>query len=82
MTQATTQQLQSDHEEANSQIESIARSNKKTKVTVYLTEEAEQALAELYITRYRKNRKTDRSMIACDAIQMLYEKECMRVPSN
>jgi hypothetical protein len=76
MTQATIQQLQSGDEEVNSQVELIAKSNKKTKVTVYLTEEAEQAFAELYITRYRKDRKIDRSMIACEAILALFEKEC------
>lgn len=53
------------------------RSRKKIKATIYLTEEAEQAFTELYIHRLRKDRKIDRSMIACDAIQMLYEKECM-----
>lgn len=58
------------------------RNKKKFKATVYLTEEAEKAFTELYIHRLRKDRKIDRSMIACDAIQMLYEKECIEVPSN
>lgn len=58
------------------------RSRKKIKTTIYLTEEAEQAFTELYIHRLRKDRKIDRSMIACDAIQMLYEKECMGTPSS
>jgi len=75
MTQATMQQLQSNVEEAKSQVEASSKS-KKTKVTVYLTEEAERAFAELYITRYRKDRKVDRSTIACEAIQQLYESEC------
>jgi len=52
------------------------RNKKKIKATVYLTEEAERAFTELYIHRLRKDRKIDRSMIACDAIQALYEKEC------
>lgn len=82
MTQALIEQLQSGNEEANSQVQLNAKSNKKTKVTIYLTEEAEQAFAELYITRYRKDRKVDRSTIACEAIQMLYEKECTGGPSN
>jgi vacuolar-type H+-ATPase subunit H len=30
----------------------------------------------------RKDRKIDRSIIACDAIQMLYEKECLEASSN
>jgi len=54
------------------------RNKKKLKATIYLTEEAEQAFTELYIHRLRKDRKTDRSLIACDAIQALYEKECMQ----
>jgi len=52
------------------------RNKKKIKTTIYLTEEAEQAFTELYIHRLRKDRKIDRSMIACDAIQALYEREC------
>ena len=45
------------------------------KATIYLTEEAEQAFAELYAERYVEDRKTDRSMIACEAILGLYQKE-------
>ena len=52
------------------------RNKKKIKATIYLTEEAEQAFTELYIHRLRKDRKTDRSLIACDAIEALFEKEC------
>lgn len=51
------------------------RNKKKIKTTIYLTEEAEQAFTELYIHRLRKDRKIDRSIIACDAILALYEKE-------
>ena len=51
------------------------KSNKKIKATIYLTEKAEQAFAELYAKRYVEDRKTDRSMIACEAILALYEKE-------
>jgi hypothetical protein len=76
MTQATIQQVQPSDEETSSQIDSFAKSNKKTKATIYLTEEAERAFAELYIARYRKDRKVDRSTIACEAIQALYEREC------
>ena len=54
----------------------MQRSRKKIKTTIYLTEEAEQAFTELYIHRLRKDRKIDRPMIACDAIQALFEKEC------
>jgi hypothetical protein len=76
MTQATIQQVQSSDEEISNQIDSFVKSNKKTKATIYLTEEAERAFAELYIARYRKDRKVDRSTIACEAIQALYEREC------
>jgi hypothetical protein len=76
MTQATIQQVQPSDEETSNQIDSFAKSNKKTKATIYLTEEAERAFAELYIARYRKDRKVDRSTIACEAIQALYEREC------
>lgn len=51
---------------------------KKIKSTIYLTEAAELAFTELYIHRLRKDRKTDKSQITCDAIQALYEKECYR----
>jgi hypothetical protein len=71
MTQETTQLLQSDNEAINNQ---VAKS-KKSKVTIYLTEEAEHAFTELFIARYRKNKKIDRSTIACEAIQALFEKE-------
>ena len=75
MTQATEEPLSSSNEEISGQIEPIAKTNKKTKVTVYLTEEAERAFAELYINRYRNDRKIDRSTIACEAIQALFAKE-------
>lgn len=50
--------------------------SKKIKTTIYLMEEAEHALAELYIHRLRKDRKIVRSIIACDDFLMLFEKEC------
>ncbi len=70
--------------EMDSQVNESAkrRSKKKIKATIYLTEEAEQAFTELYIHRLRKDRKTDRSLIACDAIQSLYEMECMQKVST
>ena len=42
---------------------------------MYLTEEAEQAFAELYAKRYVEDRKTDRSTIACEAILDLYKRD-------
>lgn len=67
--------IQQSDQEASEQVVSN-RNKKKIKATIYLTEEAERAFTELYIHRLRKDRKIDRSMIACDAIQALYEKEC------
>ena len=69
--------IQEDDKETNSQIVRAVqnRNKKKIKATVYLTEEAEQAFTELYIHRLRKDRKVDRSMIACEAIHALFEKE-------
>lgn len=52
------------------------KNKQRIKVTIYLTEEAEVAFTELYIHRLRKDRKTDKSQVACEAIQALYTKEC------
>ena len=73
--QTVSDQLQLEDEEVNSPIQSNTKSTKKTKITFYLTDEAEYAFAELYIERYRKDRKVDRSAIACEAILSLYQKE-------
>lgn len=53
-----------------------SKNTEKFKTTLYLTQEAEHAYTELYIHRLRKDRKTDKSKIASDAIIALYEKEC------
>ncbi len=77
MNENSEQLRQQNGQETNGQEEMTSRRNKKKiKATIYLTEEAEQAFTELYIHRLRKDRKTDRSLIACDAIQALYEREC------
>ena len=73
MSRAVKEEKEQETEESQEQAE--AKSTKKIKATIYLTEEAEQAFAELYADRYIKNRKTDRSMIACEAILDLYERE-------
>lgn len=72
--------IQQTTKEIGGQDEQVAsrRNKKKIKATIYLTEEAEQAFTELYIHRLRKDRKIDRSIIACDAIMDLYEKECCK----
>ncbi|WP_316355564.1 hypothetical protein [Candidatus Neptunichlamydia sp. REUL1] len=67
--------VEKEHTEEKSQDKEKAKSTKKIKATIYLTEEAEQAFAELYAKRYVEDRKTDRSMIACEAILDLYKKE-------
>lgn len=75
MTQSSIQQLHTSNEEASSQVASIAKPNKRIKLSVYLSEEVEQALTELYIARYRNDRKVDRSAIVSEAIQAMFEKE-------
>ncbi|WP_075883961.1 hypothetical protein [Candidatus Protochlamydia sp. W-9] len=72
--------IQVNAKEIDSHDEQMAkhRNKKKIKATIYLTEEAEQAFTELYIHRLRKDRKINRSSIACDAIMDLYEKECCK----
>lgn len=75
MTQSSIQQLHTSDEEASSQVTSVVKPNKKIKLSVYLSEEVEQALTELYIARYRNDRKVDRSAIVSEAIQAMFEKE-------
>lgn len=75
MTQASIQQPQVGNENPEAQNRLIAKNNKKVKVTAYLTEQVEQALTELYIARYRNDRKVDRSVIISEAILAIYEKE-------
>ena len=77
----TAQQLQSSNEQTNSQVEPTTKS-KKSKITIYLTEEAEHAFTELYIARYRKNKKIDRSTIACEAIQVCMRKNLVKTKKN
>ena len=48
---------------------------KKTKTTVYMAEEEETLLNELFIKRLRERRKTDKSALFCEGIRLLYEKE-------
>lgn len=49
--------------------------SKKTKTTVYMTEEEEILLNELFIKRLRERRKTDKSALLCEGIRLLFEKE-------
>lgn len=48
---------------------------KKAKTTVYMTEEEETRLNELFIKRLRERRKTDKSALLCEGIRLLFEKE-------
>ena len=48
---------------------------KKAKTTVYMTEEEEMLLNELFIKRLREKRKTDKSALLCEGILLLFEKE-------
>jgi len=75
MTQSSIQQLHTSDEAISSQVAAIAKPNKKIKLSIYLSEEVEQALTELYIARYRNDRKVDRSAIVSEAIQAMFEKE-------
>jgi len=47
----------------------------KKKTTVYLSEEDEQRLDELFIKRIRDKKRTKRSNLVCEAIKLLFEKE-------
>jgi hypothetical protein len=48
---------------------------KKAKTTVYMTDEEETLLNELFIKRLRERRKTDKSALLCEGIRLLFEKE-------
>ena len=49
--------------------------SKKAKTTVYMTEEEEILLNELFMKRLRERRKTDKSALLCEGIRLLFEKE-------
>jgi hypothetical protein len=48
---------------------------KKIKTTVYITEEEETLLNEVFIKRLRERRKTDKSALFCEGIRLLYERK-------
>jgi len=54
---------------------------KKAKTTVYMPEEVENLLDEVFIKRIRDRRKTDKSALLCEGIRLLYERE-IGAPSN
>jgi hypothetical protein len=49
--------------------------NKKSKTTIYMSEEDEDLLNEIFIKRLRNRNKTDKSSLICEGIRLLYEKE-------
>jgi len=51
------------------------RNQKKTKLTLYLTEEEERLFDAIYIERLKTQKKTDRSALFAEAIRLLYAKE-------
>lgn len=55
--------------------------SKKAKTTVYMAEEEEILLNELFIKRLRERRKTDKSALLCEGIRLLFEKE-IGAPNN
>ena len=48
---------------------------KKLKTTIYMSEDDEKLLDEVFIKRLRDRNKTDRSTLLCEGIRLLYEKE-------
>ncbi len=48
---------------------------KKLKTTVYIPNEVQELLDEVFIKRLRERRKTDKSTLLCEGIRLLYEKE-------
>lgn len=59
----------------------IAESDRKTKTTIYMTEEEECLLNELFIKRLRERRKTHKSALFCEGIRLLFEKEIGDTPN-
>jgi len=49
--------------------------SKKLKTTIYISEEDETLLNEIFIKRLRNRNKTDRSTLLCEGIRLLYENE-------
>lgn len=48
---------------------------KKSKTTIYMDDEVERLLDEVYIKRIRDRNRTDRSALLCEGIRLLYSKE-------
>lgn len=53
----------------------LSETSKKAKTTVYMSEDDEKLLNEVFIKRLRERKKTDKSTLFCEAVRLLYEKE-------
>jgi len=49
------------------------------KVTLYLTEEMYKAFNDIYAQRILQGRKTDKTVLICEAIQLLHEQESRKL---
>ena len=56
-------------------METHKMTSKKAKTTVYMSDDIETMLDEVFIKRLREKNKTDRSTLLCEGIRLLYEKE-------
>ena len=48
---------------------------KKFKTTIYMSQEDEERLNELFIKRIKSRNRTDKSALLCEGVRLLYEKE-------
>ena len=56
--------------------------SKKAKTTIYMSEEDENMLNEIFIKRLRDKRKTDKSALLCEGIRLLYQMEMAEADSK
>lgn len=59
-----------------------AEVSKKAKTTIYMSEEDESMLNEVFIKRLRDRNKTDKSALLCEGIRLLFEKEIGKSSNN
>lgn len=59
----------------NSKCESMTAIEAKKKATYYLTEKAHKLMDEMFIKSIAMGKKKDKSALACEAIELLYQKE-------
>lgn len=53
----------------------LRRNVKKNKLTLYLTDEEETKFNEIYISRLKNGKKSDRSQLFAEAVELLYKQE-------